>query len=102
MEALELYKTETVKRKEIEAEENRTGNKVSGRILNSDIPRRVDDTIENKLPRVHEVRLTLNILLQKDSIPLHPMFQAYNVSTPTKFVLEILKKVKSRYNRVRN
>ena len=37
-----------------------------------------------------------DILLQKDSVPLHPMFQAYNVSTPTKFVLEVLKKVKSR------
>ena len=30
MEALELYKEETLKRKEIEAQENKTGKKVSG------------------------------------------------------------------------
>ena len=32
MEALELYKEETLKRKEIEAQENKTGKKVSERI----------------------------------------------------------------------
>ena len=32
MEALELYKEETEKRKEIEAQESQTGKKVSGRI----------------------------------------------------------------------
>ena len=52
MEALELYTEETQKRKEIEAEENKTGKKVSGRInfrcfvffrIGSEI-----DVIENK------------------------------------------------------
>ncbi len=32
---------------------------------------------------------------QKD-VPLHPMFEAFKVNTPTKYVLEVLKRVKSR------
>ena len=105
MEALELYKEETEKRKEIEAQESQTGKKVSGRInfkrfvflLNRrrDIPGklmwlRISSYVYIKFMEFFD------ILLQKDSIALHPMFQAYNVSTPIKFVLEVLKKVKSR------
>lgn len=38
----------------------------------------------------------INSPFQLAKPPLHPMFQAYGVSSPTAYVLEVIKKIKSR------